>query len=154
MPETPGGCWSARRRKRCRLPKTADRQGQMPLLIHQITLTYPYQGAMFGGVSWIAYSYAFIRIAVILARRADGKPVKLLYDESNFSCGGDEDGTYICKVGAKKDGTITAYDWHVIGSTNGAMEKTHAFLTPRPPSVGFHNRICCCWSWSPLLPAQ
>jgi CO/xanthine dehydrogenase Mo-binding subunit len=100
---------------------------KMPPFTHwsKITLTYPYQGAMFGGVSWIAYSYAFIRIAVILARRADGKPVKLLYDESNFSCGGDEDGTYICKVGAKKDGTITAYDWHVIGSTNGAMEKTH-----------------------------
>ena len=91
----------------------------------RITLTYPYQGAMFGGVSWISYSYAFIRLAVILARRAGGKPVKLLYDESNFPCGGDEDGTYTCKVGAKKDGTITAYDWHVIGATNGAMEKTH-----------------------------
>jgi CO/xanthine dehydrogenase Mo-binding subunit len=91
----------------------------------KITLTYPYQGAMFGGVSWIAYSYAFIRIAIILARRTGGKPVKLLYEESNFFCGGDEDGTYRCKVGAKKDGTITAYDWHVIGATNGAMEKTH-----------------------------
>ena len=91
----------------------------------KITLTYPYQGAMFGGVSWIAYSYAFIRLAIVLARRAAGRPVKLLYEESNFLCGGDEDGTYTCKVGAKKDGTITAYDWHVIGATNGAMEKTH-----------------------------
>ena len=90
----------------------------------KITLTYPYQGAMFGGVSWISYSYAFIRLAIILARRAEGKPVKLLYEESNFLCGGDEDGTYACKVGAKKDGTITAYDWNVIGSTNGALEKT------------------------------
>jgi len=90
----------------------------------KITLTYPYQGAMFGGVSWIAYSYAFIRLAIVLARRAGGKPVKLLYEESNFLCGGDEDGTYTCKVGAKKDGTITAYDWQVVGATNGAMEKT------------------------------
>ena len=91
----------------------------------KITLTYPYQGAMFGGVSWIAYSYAFIRLAIILARRAGGKPVKLLYEESNYLCGGDEEGAYTCRVGAKKDGTITAYDWHVIGATNGAMEKTH-----------------------------
>ncbi len=91
----------------------------------KITLTYPCQGAWYGGIAWLAYSYSFIRLAVILARRADGRAVKLLYDESNFYCGSDEAGTYICKVGAKSDGTITAYDWHVIGVTNPATEKTY-----------------------------
>ncbi len=91
----------------------------------KITVTMPYQGSWFGGLSWLAYSAAFIRLAVILARRASGKPVKLLYDESNYYCGGDDAGTYKCKVGAQKDGTITAYHWHMVGIRNPAMEKTY-----------------------------
>ena len=90
----------------------------------KITLTFPYQGSWFGGVTWLAYSAAFIRLAVILAKRASGRPVKLLYDESQFYCNGDEAGTYTCKVGAKKDGTITAYHWHTVGMRNPAIEKT------------------------------
>jgi CO/xanthine dehydrogenase Mo-binding subunit len=69
-------------------------------------------------------SYAFVRLAVILAKRAAGRPVKLIYDESIFYCGGEEDGTVHCKVGARKNGAIVAYDWHSIAATNGAMEKT------------------------------
>jgi xanthine dehydrogenase molybdenum-binding subunit len=90
----------------------------------KITLTYPYQGSWFGGVTWLAYSACFIRLAVILAKRAGGKPVKLLYDESQFYCNGDESGTYSCKVGAKNDGTITAYHWHTVGMRNPAVIKT------------------------------
>ena len=41
----------------------------------------PYQGSWFGGLSWLSYSYSFIRLAAILARRAAGRPVKLLYDD-------------------------------------------------------------------------
>lgn len=106
-----------------------EREGDIPVPAFtdwtKISLTYPYQGAWYGGIAWLAYSYSFIRLAVILARRADGKPVKLLYDESNFYCGSDEAATYTCKVGAKNDGTITAYHWHVVGVTNPAAEKTH-----------------------------
>lgn len=107
-------------------PQPTGRDKPLPPFTHwsKITLTFPYQGSWFGGLSWLAYSYSFVRLAVILARRAAGKPVKLLYDESNFYCGGDEAGTCTCKVGAKRDGIITAYDWHVIGATNGAMDKT------------------------------
>jgi len=124
----------------------------MPPFTHwsKITLTFPYQGSLFGGISWLAYSYCFIRLAVILAKRAAGRPVKLTYDESIFYCGGDDDGTYTCKVGAKKDGTITAYDWHVVGATNGATEKTHE-STAIPNVRGsqewaFTNRnYVACW---------
>jgi xanthine dehydrogenase molybdenum-binding subunit len=90
----------------------------------KITMTFPYQGSWFGGITWLAYSAAFIRLAVILAKRAAGRPVKLLYDESQFYCNGDESGTYTCKVGAKKDGTITAYHWHTVGMRNPAIDKT------------------------------
>jgi xanthine dehydrogenase molybdenum-binding subunit len=91
----------------------------------KISVTMPYQGSWYGGFSWLAYSYSFVRLAAILARRAAGRPVKLLWDESNYYCGGDDAGTYKCKVGAKKDGTITAYHWHMQGIRNPAREKTH-----------------------------
>ncbi len=94
-------------------------------------MTYPFQGSVFGGLSWLAYSYSFIRLAVKLAKRANGRPVKLLYDESNFYCGGDESGTYTCKVGAKKDGTITAYHWNMVGVRNPAKDKTPECTTIR-----------------------
>jgi len=90
----------------------------------KINVTFPYQGSWFGGLAWLGYSTAFVRMAAILARRAVGRPVKLLYDESGFYCGGDEFGTYRCKVGAKKDGTITAYHWDVTGQRNPGIDKT------------------------------
>jgi xanthine dehydrogenase molybdenum-binding subunit len=91
----------------------------------KITVTMPYQGAYFGGFSWLAYSMCFTRVAVILARRAEGRPVKLLYDQSNHLVLGDDAGTYTCKVGAKKDGTITACHWQVVGVRNSAVDKTY-----------------------------
>ncbi len=93
---------------------------------NKITLTFPCQGAWYGGIAWLAYSTAFVRLAVILAKRAKNRPVKLLYDESNFYCNGDDEGIYRCKVGAKKDGTITACDWHVVGVIGDPpIDKTH-----------------------------
>jgi CO/xanthine dehydrogenase Mo-binding subunit len=90
----------------------------------KITVRFPYQGSWFGGLAWLAYSTLFIRLAVVLAKRAGGKPVKLSYDESGFYCGGDEAGAYTCKVGAQKDGTITAFHWHMAGARNPAVDKT------------------------------
>jgi xanthine dehydrogenase molybdenum-binding subunit len=91
----------------------------------KIAVTMPYQGSWYGGFSWLAYSYSFVRLTAILARRAAGRPVKLLWDESHYYCGGDDFGNYKCKVGAKKDGTITGYHWHMQGLRNPAPEKTH-----------------------------
>jgi CO/xanthine dehydrogenase Mo-binding subunit len=113
--------------------RPATRFDPHPPLAHwsKITLTYPYQGSVFGGLSWLAYSYSFIRLGVKLAKRVSGRPVKLLYDESNFYCGGDESGTYTCKVGTKKDGTITGYHWNMVGVRNPAKEKTPECTTIR-----------------------
>jgi CO/xanthine dehydrogenase Mo-binding subunit len=110
--------------------KSAPKDRTQPLLPicepNKITVTVPYQGAWYGGIAWLGYSTAFIRMAAILAKRAKNRPVKLLYDESNFYLNGDDAGIYRCKVGAKKDGTITAFDWHVLGSFQEQhFEKTH-----------------------------
>jgi CO/xanthine dehydrogenase Mo-binding subunit len=97
-----------------------------PALTHwnKIALTMPYQGAWFGGMNHLACSFLFVRLTAILARRV-GKPVKLLYDESQFYLNGEETGAIQCKVGAKKDGTITACNWHMVGSRNPVFERTY-----------------------------
>ena len=108
--------------------KETGRNRTLPAICehNKITVTVPFQGAWYGGLAWLGYSTAFIRMAAILAKRAQGRPVKLIYDESNFYLTGDDAGTYHCKVGAKKDGTITACDWHVIGSFGELhIDKTH-----------------------------
>ena len=99
-----------------------------PICDHsKITVTMPHQGAWYGGIAWLGYSTAFIRMAAILAKRAKDRPLKLIYDESNFYLTGDDAGTYKCRVGAKKDGTITALHWDVTGPFEEQhIEKTHA----------------------------
>jgi CO/xanthine dehydrogenase Mo-binding subunit len=108
-------------------PFGGNREDNQPAFTHwsKIKVTFPYQGSWFGGLAWLAYSTSFVRLAAVLAKRLSGRPVKLLYDESGFYCGGDEAGTYACKVGAKKDGTITAFHWHMTGARNPAMDKTY-----------------------------
>jgi CO/xanthine dehydrogenase Mo-binding subunit len=129
--------------------KPAARSDPHPPIAHwsKITLTYPYQGSTFGGLSWLAYSYSFIRLAVKLAKRANGRPVQLLYDESSFYCGGDESGVYTCKVGARKDGTVTAYHWNMVGIRNPARDKTPDCTTIRnvrgTQQWAFTNRGYC-----------
>ncbi len=105
-----------------------DRTQPLPPICehNKITVTLPYQGAWYGGIAWLGYSTAFIRMAAIIARRAKNRPVKLLYDESNFYANGDDAAVYKCRIGAKKDGTITACDWHVVGPfAELHVEKTH-----------------------------
>ena len=127
----------------------------------KITVTMPYQGALFGGFSWLVYSQSFTRLAVILARRADGRPVKLFFDDSNLCTLGDDAGTYTCKVGAKKDGTITAMHWHMVGVRNSAIEKTYE-CTKIPnirgsqewPLVNQGHMICFRHGAHCLRPAQ
>ncbi len=114
--------------------RVPSKRKRLPPLVHwsKLTLTYPFQGSWFGGVTWLAYSAGFIRLAVILAKRAGSRPVKMLYDESQFYLNGDDAGTYTCKVGAKKDGTVTAYDWHTVGMRNPGIDKT-------PECTKIHN---------------
>jgi len=130
-----------------------------PALTHwsKITVTFPYQGSWFGGLSNLIYSTLFIRLTAILARRAAGKPVKLVYDESQFYLVGEETGSIKCKIGAKKDGTITAYHWHTVGGRNPGTDKTpectgipntrgteEAAFTNRGPITPFRDGASAC----------
>ncbi|MCL2878576.1 MAG: molybdopterin-dependent oxidoreductase, partial [Acidobacteria bacterium] len=110
-------------------PEATGRFKTLPPICEQskITVTVPHQGAWYGGLAWLGYSTAFVRMAAIIARRAKDRPVLLTYDESNFYLTGDDAGTYRCRVGAKRDGTITALDWDVTGPFEEQhIEKTQA----------------------------
>jgi CO/xanthine dehydrogenase Mo-binding subunit len=76
----------------------------------------PYQGAWFGGISWLHWANLFIYVATATAKRVTGRPVKLIYDESNFYNLGDDFGVYDFKVGFKNDGTITAVEADMMGN--------------------------------------
>jgi CO/xanthine dehydrogenase Mo-binding subunit len=142
--------------------KSPPKERKDPLLPicepNRINVTVPYQGAWYGGISWLGYSTAFIRMAAIIAKRAQNRPIKLLFDESHFYLTGDDAAKYQCRIGAKKDGTITALDWHVIGPVGELhIDKTHEStkihnmrntqefaLINHGPHICFRHGTQCC----------
>ena len=141
-------------------PEATGRYKQLPPICDhsKITLTVPHQGAWYGGLAWLGYSTTFVRMAAIIAKRAKDRPVKLLYDESNFYLTGDEAGSYKCRIGVKNDGTITALDWDVVGPFEEQhIEKTHSCtsiknlrntqqwaLINHGPHICFKHGANCC----------
>ncbi|MGD0489821.1 MAG: xanthine dehydrogenase family protein molybdopterin-binding subunit [Syntrophorhabdales bacterium] len=78
----------------------------MPM--NKITTHAPYQGAMFGGWNWMNWSTITHYITALLSKRT-GRPVKLVFNRRDDFYGGALDcAVHHFKVGAKKDGTITA----------------------------------------------
>ncbi len=88
--------------------------GGIPM--NRIQLHCPYQGASFGGWSHVAWMMGPYYCAALLAKRT-GRPVKWLFSRREDFYGGEMDeGTYFFKVGAKRDGTITAVKGRAIVS--------------------------------------
>jgi xanthine dehydrogenase molybdenum-binding subunit len=82
--------------------------GGVPM--NKIQLHCPYQGASFGGWSQVSWNMAGHYCAAVLARRT-GRPVKWTFTRREDFFGGEMDeGFYRFKVGAKRDGTITAVE--------------------------------------------
>jgi len=80
--------------------------GGIPM--NKIQMHCLYQGASFGGWSQVPWNMAGHYCAAVLARRT-GRPVKWTFTRREDFYGGEMDeGVYYYKVGAKKDGTITA----------------------------------------------
>jgi CO/xanthine dehydrogenase Mo-binding subunit len=76
--------------------------------MNKITMHAPYQGASFGGWSQTPWNFGGHYCAAVLAKRT-GRPVKWIFTRREDFYGGQTDeGVYYFKVGAKKDGTITA----------------------------------------------
>ncbi|MDM7995317.1 MAG: xanthine dehydrogenase family protein molybdopterin-binding subunit [Acidobacteriota bacterium] len=80
--------------------------GGIPM--NRIQLHCLYQGASFGGWTHCSWMMGPYYCAAVIAKRV-GRPVKWLFDRREDFYGGEMDeGTYYFKVGAKRDGTITA----------------------------------------------
>jgi len=80
--------------------------GGIPM--NQVQVHCPYQGASFGGWSQTNWNMAGHFCGAIIARRT-GRPVKWTFNRrEDFYGGSMDEGAYFYKVGAKKDGTITA----------------------------------------------
>ena len=76
--------------------------------MNQVKINSPYNGAMFGGWNWIDYSMIPQCVSAILAKRT-GRPVKWGFNRrDDFTFGQMDVMTTDFKVGAKRDGTITA----------------------------------------------
>jgi xanthine dehydrogenase molybdenum-binding subunit len=80
--------------------------GGIPM--NRIQLHCLYQGASFGGWTHCSWMMGPYYCAAVIAKRV-GRPVKWLFDRREDFYGGEMDeGTYYFKVGARRDGTITA----------------------------------------------
>lgn len=74
----------------------------------KVKINSPYNGGMFGGWNFISYSMIPQFISAILAKRT-GKPVKWVFNRrDDFTFGSMDVMESEFRVGAKKDGTITA----------------------------------------------
>ncbi len=80
------------------------------IFMNKILLHCPYQGASFGGWSQMGWNMGGHYCAALLAKRT-GRPIKWTFTRREDFYGGEMDeGVYYYKVGAKKDGTITAVE--------------------------------------------
>jgi CO/xanthine dehydrogenase Mo-binding subunit len=83
--------------------------------VSKLTIHTPFQGAIFGGLSWMGVPETMLTIAAVAAKRT-GRPVKVLYDHSHFHGFEEALGKYKFKVGFKNNGKITAVQLHYIGT--------------------------------------
>ncbi len=82
--------------------------GGIPM--NKIRIHCPYQGASFGGWSQVSWNMAGHYCAAVIAKRLS-RPVKWTFTRREDFFGGEMDeGVYYFKVGAKKDGAITAVE--------------------------------------------
>jgi CO/xanthine dehydrogenase Mo-binding subunit len=82
--------------------------GGIPM--NRIQVHCPYQGASFGGWSQVPWNMGGHYCAGLIARRTR-RPVKWLFSRREDFYGGEMDeGSYSYKVGARRDGTITAVE--------------------------------------------
>jgi CO/xanthine dehydrogenase Mo-binding subunit len=76
--------------------------------MNQVKIHSPYNGAMFGGWNWMDYSMVPQYVSALMARRT-GRPVKWMFNRrDDFTFGQMDVMTSDYKVGARRDGTITA----------------------------------------------
>lgn len=107
--------------------------------MNKIKLNVPYNGGMYGGWNWIAYSQIATGISARLAKRT-GRPVKWVFNRRDDFVFGAADAmvTYF-KVGVKNDGTITAVKLKSIFENTGFWAEAHLLENTKIPNIEAEN---------------
>jgi xanthine dehydrogenase molybdenum-binding subunit len=101
----------------------------------QITIHSPYNGAMFGGWNWMDYSMVPQFVSALMARRT-GRPVKWIFNRrDDFTFGQMDVMTSDYKVGARRDGTITAVQIKSIYANCSFEGASHLLENTRIPNI-------------------
>ncbi|MFC1846957.1 xanthine dehydrogenase family protein molybdopterin-binding subunit [Chloroflexota bacterium] len=125
--------------------------------VSKVTMHAPYNGGMFGGLTWQRRASIPTRWATVLAKRT-GKPVKMLEDSSNFDGADHIRGREYYKVGFKNDGTVTAVDgtfyltetfivlnkmWEGTKVAHLHLEQNYPYVNRSPQACYRHGTVAC-----------
>jgi len=103
--------------------------------MNKVKINSPYNGAMFGGWNWIAYSMIPQCISAILAKRT-GRPVKWVFNRrDDFNFGSMDVMRSYFKVGFKNDGTITAVKAKTVYANIQAEVVAHLLENTKIPNL-------------------
>jgi CO/xanthine dehydrogenase Mo-binding subunit len=109
--------WVKQQRPHISKRSVASWFGGIPM--NKIKLHCLYQGASFGGWSQMSWNHGGTYLAAVASKRT-GRPVKWNFSRREDFYGGEMDlGVYSYKVGAKKDGTITAVQGRAVLANQG-----------------------------------
>jgi len=114
---------------------TDDIRKQVPGFTRdKINCHVPYQGATFGGQTFLGQGSITAIQAAIAAKRT-GRPVKMIYDKSHFAGCEEQYGYYHFKVGYNDDGKINAVDF----TTYYTAQTAHDQLVKITEATGIPN---------------
>lgn len=103
--------------------------------MNRVKIHSPYNGAMFGGWNWIDYSMIPQYISALMAKRT-GKPVKWVFNRrDDFTFGQMDVMTSHFKVGAKRDGTITAVQIKSVFANCSYEAASHLLENTKIPNI-------------------
>ncbi|MGB6064711.1 MAG: xanthine dehydrogenase family protein molybdopterin-binding subunit [Desulfomonilaceae bacterium] len=107
--------------------------------MNKVKVNIPYNGGMYGGWNWIAYSHIATGIAAILSRRT-ARPVKWMFNRrEDFVFGSADAMTTHFKVGVKNNGLITAVKLKTYYENTGFWAEEHLLENTRIPNIEAEN---------------
>ena len=107
--------------------------------MNKVKVNIPYNGGMYGGWNWIAYSHIATGIAAILSRRT-ARPVKWMFNRrEDFVFGSADAMTTHFKVGVMNNGLITAVKLKTYYENTGFWAEEHLLENTRIPNIEAEN---------------
>jgi CO/xanthine dehydrogenase Mo-binding subunit len=101
----------------------------------RVIIHTPYNGAMFGGWNWIDYSMVPQFVSALMARRT-GRPVKWIFNRrDDFTFGQMDVMNSYYRVGARRDGTITAVQIKSVYANCSFEGASHLLENTRIPNI-------------------